>query len=353
MSKHIQFVKNRASKVGLPPGTLSPGKSTVDASLYLFQYNSEWLEEGPIPDIGNVNVKDDLVTWINIEGSHDIKTIEKAGKKFSLHPLMLEDISSPDQRPKLDEYDDNLFLTLRALEYDSTKGHLDSDQMSFVLGKNYLLTFQEKVGDSFDPNRERIRHGKGKTRKCGSDYLMYSLLDNVVDHYFVVIEHLGERLENLELDLIKKPKDFHLEKIYQLRNDLLYLKKVVMPVREVIGKLVRDHNLLISKETRMYLKDVLDHAVHVVETVESYRELLSSMMDLYLTSANNRMNEVMKMLTAVATIFIPLTFITGLYGMNFEYMPELRYKYSYPILLAIIVGLIFFQWLYFRRKKWF
>jgi magnesium transporter len=352
MAKNKKYLKNRSQKVGLPAGTIHKGDEKEKAGIWVFNYNQEVLEEKKVSDLHQVKIPHGQNTWVNFDGIKDPETLELAQEKFKLHPLMIEDISSPDQRPKLDEFDRHLYLTLRTLDYQEKEKAFDSDQISFVLSENYLLTFQEKPGDCFDPNRERIRGGKGRTRKMGPDYLMYALIDTVVDNYYVALEKIGNNIEALELELIRCPDKKHLDEMYNLRNETLYLKKLIWPLRDVINKLIRDENTLIKPETRLFLKDVYDHCLHVIETVESYRDLLAAMMDLYLNSVSHRLNEVMKVLTVISTIFIPLTFITSIYGMNFEFLPELKFKLAYPILLAVMAVIIVFQLYFFRRKGW-
>lgn len=344
----------RIQKIGLPPGSLPPDENLVNSGICMIQYNQDTVNEKNFNHFPPVTPDQDthLRTWINIDSIQDTSIVEEAGSQFLLHPLMLEDIVTPDQRPKTDEYSNYQFLTLRMLKYDPKQDELDSEQISLVLGKNYLITFQEKPGDVFANTRDRLRNAKGKIRSLGTDYLMYTLIDNIVDHYFLILESIGEKIDDLEVELIQDPKKQHLERLYKLKNQALYLKKSVWPLREVINKMIRDENPMICQETRLFFKDIYDHCIQVIETIESYRDLLAAMMDLYLSSISNRLNEVMKVLTSIATIFIPLTFLTGIYGMNFEYMPELHFKYSYPILLFVMFAIIGFQVYYFRKKKW-
>lgn len=348
------MLKNRLKKTGLPAGTLPKhtDSSATVAKISVFQYNKETLVEKEVTSLEEIEFSSDCITWVSVEGAYNSRILEEAGRVLGLHPLMLEDIATLDQRPKIDEYEQNLFLTFKKLAYDDTVENIGSEQLSFVLGKNYLLTFQENPGGLFNSNRERIREGKGRIKQLGADYLMYSLIDMVVDHYYIVLEKLGEKIETLEIDLIEKPHKEDVKKLYKLKNDTLFLKKFVWPLRDMLNKLIRDENSFIANETGVFFKDVYDHCVHVIETIGSYRELLTSMMDLYLNSVSNRMNEVMKVLTVISTIFIPLTFLTGIYGMNFEHMPELHYKYAYPSLIFLMFLIIALQLYYFRKKKW-
>lgn len=352
--KHKKLVKDRKRKVGLPPGTLtSPenGKGRK-AIISIFQYDKERLEEKEIVGLEDVELAENYNTWINIDGITDISVIEDAGQKFHIHPLILEDIASTDQRPKVDVYKDHLFLTLRMLDIKPDSTEIISEQISFVLGRNYVISFQEIEGDVFNSNRQRLRAGKGRSRSLGPDYLMYALVDTIVDHYYLILEKIGEKIEALEYQLITNPEKHHLELLYDLKNDVNFLRKSIWPLREVIHRIEREESTLISQDTRVFLKDVYDHTIQVMDTIDSYKELLSSMMDLYLSSVNNRMNEIMKVLTMIATIFIPLTFIAGWYGMNFDHMPELKWKASYPALFIVMVVIVVIQIFYFKRKKW-
>lgn len=328
---HKKQLKNRKNKVGLPPGTLPEKGQNAKVRTTLIQYSPDKLNEEDFnlnkPFTSGISG----VSWINVDGVADTDILVALGNRFNIHKLVLEDIASLDQRPKIEEYNELIFSTWRMIYYNQEDGSLDSEQVSFVLGKDYLITFQEKEGDIFNSNRERIRSGRGRMRTSGPDYLFYTLIDTIVDHYFVLLESLGDKIDALEMQLIENPQDEHLKLLYKYKNEAMYLKKWAWPTREMLNKLLRDESKLISPETEMYLRDVYDHSQRVIDTIESYRDLLASMMDLYLNSVSNRLNQVMKVLTVIATIFIPLTFLTGIYGMNFQYMPELAYSYSYPI----------------------
>jgi magnesium transporter len=293
------------------------------------------------------------VTWLNIDGLHDTRVIEKAGQHFGLHPLVMEDILNTGQRPKVEDFDDHLFLVLKMLSYDTEKEELVSEQISFILGKDFLLSFQEKEGDVFDSVRERIRTTKSRIRRTAPDYLMYALVDAVVDNYFLILEQLGERVEALEDEVITSPSQQTLERIHRLKRELLYLRKSVWPLREVISLLEHMDTDLIHPDTGIYLKDVYDHTIQVIDNVESYRDMSAGMVESYLSSINNRMSEVMKVLTVFAAIFIPLTFLTGLYGMNFDYMPELHWEYGYLFFWGVTLFSAGLMAYYFKRKKWY
>jgi magnesium transporter len=349
--------KIKARKAGLSPGTLDKDPSFNKSEISFIYYDPTHLEERKISTLEECfHYKEkEGVIWINIDGVKNVEVMEKLGEIFHLHPLLLEDIAAGGQRPKLDDYEDHLFIIVKMLRYDEEKKEIDIEQVSFVLGKNYVLSFQEegKVGDVFNPNRERLRMNKGKIRKSGPDYLIYSLVDTIVDNYFYILENLGERLEDMEIQLISNPSPELLRSIYQLKREIIYLRKSVWPLREVISRLERDDLELITDNTRIFIRDVYDHTIQVIETIESYRDIVGGMLDIYLSSISNKMNSIMKVLTMISTIFIPLTFIVGLYGMNFKYMPEIDWKYSYPVVWIIMLLIVGTMVLFFKKKKWF
>jgi len=292
------------------------------------------------------------VTWINIDGLHQVDIVEKIGRHFNLHPLVLEDIVNTGQRPKMEDFVDHIFVVLKMLYYDEKQKEAGAEQVSFVLGSNYVISFQETEGDVFDPIRERIRMARGRIRKMGADYLAYALIDAIVDNYFIILEHIGEKIEDIEDTLVMNPEPETLQAIHNLKREMIFLRKSVWPLREVISRLERWESPLIDKSTDIYLRDVYDHTIQVIDAIETFRDMLSGMLDIYLSSVSNRMNEVMKVLTIIATIFIPLTLIAGIYGMNFRYMPELEHPWGYPVvfLTMSIIGILMV--IYFRRKKW-
>ncbi len=351
----VRFMKRVSKKVGLSPGTLVHiGEKKIEqVRIRVIDYDEQHIEERDVKTIEECLPYKDTpgTTWINIDGLHETDVIEKIGKHFNLHPLILEDILNTDQRPKMDDHDEYLFLTLKMLTYEE-EGQLKVESISLVLGPNYLLSFQEGEGDVFEPVRERIRKAKGKLRQRGPDYLAYALTDAIVDNYFVVLEKISDEVGSLEAELTTNPSPQTLQTIHELKRELIFLRKSVWPLREVTGALERGEVELIQDKTTVFLRDVYDHTVQVIDTVETLRDMVSGMLDVYLSSVSNRMNEVMKVLTIIATIFIPLTFIAGIYGMNFKYMPELGWKWSYPLLWLLMVGLLVFMLLYFRRKKW-
>jgi len=292
------------------------------------------------------------VTWINVDGVHDAEVIGRIGQCFGIHSLILEDIMTTAQRPKIEDMGDYIYIVVRMLNYHAKRREVQSEQVSLILGPNFVISFQEAGGDVFDPVRERIRTGKGRVRKMGPDYLAYSLIDAVVDNYFLILESLGERVESLEEELITNPRRETLHAIHVLKREMIYLRKSVWPLREVISALERAESDLIKETTGIFFRDVYDHSIQVIDTVETYRDMLSGMLDMYLSSVSNRMNEVMKVLTIIATIFIPLTFVAGIYGMNFRFMPELEWRWGYFVILALMLGIGVLMIFFFRRKKW-
>ena len=291
------------------------------------------------------------VTWINVEGLSS-QVVEEVGRQFGFHPLMAEDILSPVQRPKLDAYDDYIYLAVRMLSLDEAKKDVIDEQISIVLGKDVVLTFQQPGGDVFDSLRQRIRNKQGIIRHMGNDYLVYSLLDEVVDDYFVVMENIGDNIEALEEKLVAEPDIKTLGAIHELKTHMLILRKSVWPIREVINKLKQVDERFVRTPTNRYLDDVYDHTIQVIDNIETYRDMLSGMLDIYLSSVSNRMNEVMKVLTLMSTIFIPLTFIAGVYGMNFQFMPELYHVWGYPLALILMLSVGIAMLFFFRKKKW-
>ncbi len=279
--------------------------------------------------------------------------MEKLGTHFGLHPLIQEDIMNSTQRPKLEDMGETLYIVARMLEFDDVSNEVATDQLSLVVGRNFIISFQERPGDEFGPVRERIRRGKGRIRKAGPDYLAYALLDAVVDHYFVILERLGERVELLEDELVSDPKKETLHEIHILKREMIFLRKSVWPLREVVAGLERSDSGLMQESTNVFLRDLYDHTIQVIDNVETFRDMLSGMLETYLSSISNRMNEVMKVLTIISTIFIPLTFIAGVYGMNFQHMPELKWRLGYFLILGVMIVIGLIMAAFFKRKKWF
>ncbi|HEY6873266.1 MAG TPA: magnesium/cobalt transporter CorA [Geobacteraceae bacterium] len=351
-----RIIKKRSHKVGLPPGTLVHigEKSTREASATVICYGRDRLEEQEIRGAAECFTFAETagVTWVNVEGLHDLELIRRLGECQGFHPLMLEDIVSTDQRPKLEDYDDCLFVVLKMLNTQGT-GEVATEQISLVVGANYVISFQEGLdGDAFDPVRERIRNGKGRIRTMGADYLAYALIDAVVDGYFGVLEEVGERIEELEEIVVGDPSRETVRTIHGLKREMIMLRKALWPLREVIGALERRESPLISEPVTIYLRDVYDHTIQAIDAVEAYRDILSGLLDIYLSSLSNRMNEIMKFLTIVGTIFIPLTFIAGIYGMNFQDIPEYHWRWGYQICLLVMLAIAVAMLFYFKRKRW-
>lgn len=315
------------------------------------QVNLQEKESNKVEEVLSFRNKPSVI-WLNIDGVHQIETLEQVGKHFGLHPLVLEDIASTEQRPKMEDFGDYIFVVLRMLRFDEKGNETKTEQISLLLGPDFVVSFQEKEGDVFDSIRERIRNNKGRIRKMGADYLAYALIDAIVDNYFMILEKLGETIEEIEEKLVTKPTSETLHTLHDLKREMIFLRKSVWPLREVINRLERSESPLINKSTFVYLRDVYDHTIQVIDAVETFRDMLSGMLDIYLSSVSNRMNEVMKVLTIIATIFIPLTFIAGIYGMNFRYMPELEQAWSYPAILILMLIIAIVMLVYFRRKKW-
>jgi magnesium transporter len=352
-----RFVKRVSKKIGLSPGTLVHiGKKKIEkVRIRLIDYDEAQVQEKEAKTIEECfPFKDQpTVTWVNVDGLHEIQVMEKIGKHFGLHPLVLEDILNTDQRPKTEDFDDYIFVVLKMLCFDEDQEEVRAEQISIILGSNFVLSFQERVGDIFDPLRERIRNAKGRVRKMGPDYLAYALMDAIVDNYFTVLEKLGEKIEGMEEELVTNPTPETLQTMHNLKREMIFLRKSVWPLREVVSRLERGESKLIKDSTGIYLRDVYDHTIQVIDTVETFRDMLSGMLDIYLSSISNRMNQVMKVLTIIATIFIPLTFVAGIYGMNFEYMPELKWHWFYPkAFWLVMIGVAGVMLFYFRRKKW-
>jgi magnesium transporter len=346
----------RKRHVGLPPGSVVfvGDEKTTDIHFSVLDYTADKLEETRYDDVEAVLPYRDspTSTWINVTGVHDADVVRTIGEHFGLHPLIQEDIAHTGQRPKLEVYDDHIYIVSKMLDHNGEDQHLRAEQVSFVLGGSYLLSFQEDPGDVFEPVRNRLREGRGRIRTAGTDYLTYALLDVIVDHYFVILEELGGRTEELEDEVLDDPQPETQEGINSLRRDLIFMRRMTWPVRELLSQLERLESPLWSDDTRPFVRDTYDHAVQVLDLVESLRDVVGGLTDLYMTSLSNRMNEIMKVLTIIGTIFIPLTFIAGIYGMNFEYMPELRVWYAYPVAMAAMLAIAGALLIYFRRRDW-
>jgi magnesium transporter len=321
--------------------------------LELIQYDKEKYERFTSKDVEVLlgKLQDDKINWVNLDGINISPIIEKIQAHFCLNSLLVDDIIN-DQRPKTEEFEDYLFVTLKML-YRIEGASIDYEQISFVLGKNFLLTFQEKEGDLFDGFRERIRLDQGRVRKKGPDYLLYRLIDIIVDNYYNVLDNIGEHIERAEENIRKDSDNTTFQKIQQLKKELIYLHKALYPLRDALGKLVKDESNFIREENTQYFSDVYDHVIHIIDSLDTYRDLTSSLVDIYINTQNTKLNEVIRLLTIISTIFIPLTFIVGVYGMNFDNLPELHWRYGYTFVWTIMIliagGMVgFFKW-----KKWF
>jgi magnesium transporter len=351
-----RLIKKTSKKAGLSPGSMVHiGEKKIDEiKITLMNYDQEQLLEKELPTIeASFPYRDTLpVTWINVDGLHEMNVVEKMGAHFGIHPLVLEDIVNTGQRPKAEDFDEYIYIVLKMLDIDTAVDHITAQQVSLIIGPHFLISHQEKEGDVFNYVRDRVRKGRGRIRKSGSDYLAYALMDAVVDNYFAILEKLGEKIEQLEEELLENPTSRILEDIHHLKREMIYFRKQVWPLREVINSLIKDPSELIQETTHIFLRDVYDHTIQVIDTIESFRDVLSGLSDLYLSTVSNRMNEVMKVLTIIATIFIPLTFIAGIYGMNFEFMPELKLQWAYPTLWVLLIVIFISMVLWFKRRKW-
>jgi len=351
-----RFIKRKSRKTGMSPGTMvHVGERKVDqVTIAVIDYDIENIDSMVLPTIEKAfPFKDSpTITWLNITGLHDVKLLEKLGKKYQIHPLVLEDILNTDQRPKVEIFENYIFVVLKMLSFDTQKQEIEHEQISLIVGNNFVITFQEREGDVLNPIRERLKNPLGRMRKNGADYLAYTIIDVIVDHYFILLEKLGEKIEILEENVIENPDRNTVKDLQLLKRELIFLRKSIWPLREVISELTRDETPLVSSFTLPYLRDVYDHTIQVIDTVETFRDMVSGILDIYLSSLSNKMNEVMKVLTIIATIFIPLTFIAGIYGMNFEFMPELKWYWGYPLVWLVMMTILVFMLYYFRRKKW-
>jgi len=351
-------VGKRFHRPGTAPGTLNaPEKRVEQVRITVMDYGPDRLEEKTITRVEQLFPYRDspTVTWINIDGLHDVAALEAIGKHFGFHPLALEDVLNCGQRPKIEDYGEYHFMIMKSLLLGET---LETEQISFFLGGNYVITMQEVAGDSFEQVRERIRRGKGLIRKSGPDYLTYALIDALVDEFFPVLEKYGEQIENLEAEMLLEPSQSTIQEIHRIKRELLMVRRSAWPERDVINAMQREESDVIRPETQVFLRDCYDHTIQVIDMLETYRELASGLLDVYLSSLSNRMNEVMKVLTIISTIFIPLNFIAGIYGMNYNpeasplNMPELNWYWGYPFaltLMATVAGLLV---VYFRKKRW-
>ncbi len=346
-----------SQKSGMRPGSLvHVGRVPASGGrLTLLDYNPEQLEQAEFESIDDIlKYRDrDTITWVMVEGLTNIALIESIGRNFGIHDLVLEDILNTHQRPKFEEYDDHLFIVLKCLLTGDDRYSLNYEQVSLLVLKNFVFVFKENVDDLFEPLRQRIVSSRGRFRSLGSDYLTYAILDTIVDRNFVALDALDETVTELEDSLlVLEPTREALYRIQRLKKLIIGMRRHVSPVRELMAAMLRSESDLIEQRTHIYLRDVSDHVIRVIESIELNRDTLTGLLDIYLSSLNNKMNQIMKVLTVFASIFIPLTFIAGIYGMNFEHMPELHWKWAYPLLWAVFIMLPVALLIFFRKKKW-
>jgi magnesium transporter len=348
-------MKKRTGKIGVSPGSLIHiGEvSAATPQLSVLRYHPGGVEDLSRLDVAKIaaTVSAQSVTWVNLDGLHDVKLIETLGNTFVLHPLMLEDILNTDHRAKLEVGANCLFIIAKMLTLHSEREEILSEQISLIIGPGYVLSFQEKPSDLFNALRQRIDTDQGRVRKMGADYLAYRLLDTIVDHYFLILEQMGDHIEKLEEELLAKPDRQLLHRIHQAKREMILLRRAVWPLREVIGGLQRDITL-VTPAVQPFLRDLYDHTIQIIDTVETYRDVITGLLDLYLSSISNRMNEIMKVLTIMSTLFIPLTFLVGVYGMNFDNLPELHWRWGYFALWGVMLGCVGGMFVFFRRKGW-
>ena len=352
-----RFIKKSEKEIGASPGTftLAEDPTRPTPELMLIAFDGKELHEQRLSAIDEAGpwMEQTETIWINVTSLPDNDLLEAIGRQFDLDPLTLEDITNTGHRPKLEEFTNYLFLTLKGLTYDAAASKVKSRQVSLILGDRYILSIQETPGDVYENIRKRLRRDRSRIRNSGSGYLMYALFDALIDHYYAVMTEVGEDIEALEGTILKDPVQGTLNRIHTLKREMLYMRKQVWPVREALSHILKEPPPLIREVDTVRISDTYDHLINILEVIDSYRDLLLNMQDLYMSVINNRMNEVMKVLTIIATIFIPLTFIAGIYGMNFKFMPELDLKYGYfgvlGLMAAIAIGLV----VYCRRKGWF
>ena len=349
-----RIVFPRREKAGLPPGTpVHIGSRRGEFLISTFGYDRERSEERTVTVDECVRIEPGPgVTWINVDGVHNVQAVTRICDAFGIHPLVQEDIVNTDQRPKAEEYDGYLFAVVKMVRQPNEDHSIEVEQVSVVVMDRLVISFQERPGDVFDSVRGRLRSGKGRLRRHGADYLAYCLLDAIVDHYYILLEGIEARIEPLEQNALDDPQPESMRAIQDLKRDLLHLRRSLWPMREMIYRLSREGAAVVADETRVFLRDLYDHVIHVIEILETFQEIVSGTMDIYLSSISNRMNNIMKVLTIISTIFIPLTFVAGVYGMNFAHMPELEWRWAYPVTLGVMGVIALLMLRFFRRKRW-
>ncbi len=351
-----ESLSSAAEKSGLPPGSLVHVGEVHKHKhkISVINYNKSTLEKHTVKSIAKLlsYKTTDTITWVIVDGLKDVGIIDDIGQHFDIHALVLEDILNTHQRPKFEEFDDYLFIVLKAIALGSEDFNVDYEQISLLVLNNFVFTFREKPDEIFDPILNRLDNDKSQIRNLGADYLAYIIMDTIVDEYFALQDAFDEQIESVEDDLLINPSVQTLSKIQKFKRELIFLRRTVSPLRELLAAIQRSESPLLDVKTRRYFGDIYDHAIRIIEALESYRDLIAGMLDIYLSSVSNKMNETMKVLTIFASIFIPLTFIAGVYGMNFDYMPELKWRWSYPVLWLVFIGVSVFLLRFFKKKKW-
>ncbi len=356
MVKMIKRVKKRSKKVGLPPGTLLfTGEKKVEIEkIKVIDFNEEQLEINEYKELKRdlFNKDESIVRWINLDGLSSVDLVENLGKQFHIHPLILEDIMNPEQRPKIEVLKNYLFIVLKMLYLNEETELIQSEQISLIIGSTYIITFREQESKIFDPIIKRLETSRGLIRTEKSDYLGYAILDVILDNYFVIQEKIDEELDLIEEELLENPSSELLGKIRHLEREVITLRRIIRPLREVINSFQREENSIIHDTTRLYLRDLYDHIIQTIDTFENFRDIITTLRESYLSRINQRMNEVINLLTIITSIFIPLSFLAGFYGMNFIYMPEVRQPLAYPIVIMVMISIAVLMLLYFKKKKW-
>jgi magnesium transporter len=352
------FKHKKRKNIGLAPGTFSTDSEVLtDEKIFLLKYNQETLEKtllkNGFQDSLDLVLKDlDSNYWFNSDSLACVNFLKSLQEKFEINPLVLEDIVNSHQRPKFEDWNDYLFIVLKMMYFNSS-GDLVQEQVSFILKNNCLISIQEQAGDTFNNIRTRLDNNKSRIKKLSADYLLYSLLDSIIDNYFIIIDSLNETIESLEEEVLDHPSKQIFTSIQEVKRKILIIKKSIQPVRELVANLLKTENELINDSTKVYIKDLYDHCLQINDSMESLKEGINNVIELVNIVQANKMNEVVKVLTMISTIFIPLSFIAGIYGMNFENMPELKYEYAYFIVLLFMLLVGFGMLYFFKRKKWF